>query len=233
LVIHFDDGYRGNAALIKTCARFNVVPTLYLCSHVVATNCRFWSKLSGGKSKQLRLVANKVLLKKLRDEAGYYPAKAYPRREALSQDELLAMAGQFDFQSHGRYHFSAITMDEAELETELAESRDRVEKLTERSCNHFSFPYGDYYARELKAVKEAGYTTARTTRPGWVSASTDPYQIPIVADVPGNASVSELSVHLTGIPRFLKRSIYRAITRHIYSLREKRLMGRRFFQPTD
>ena len=58
LVIHFDDGYLGNTALIDICARFNVIPTLYLCSHVVATNCRFWSKLSGGKSKRLRLVAN-------------------------------------------------------------------------------------------------------------------------------------------------------------------------------
>jgi|GEM_PF-1777030 len=233
LVIHFDDGYRGNAALIDICARFNVVPTLYLCSHVVATNCRFWSKLKQGKSKHLRLVTNKVLLEKLQEEAGYNPAKAYPTREALSQGELRAMARQFDFQSHGRHHFSAVTMDEIELERELAESRDRVEKLTKNSCNHFSFPYGDYDARELEAVKDAGYITARTTRPGWVSAGSDPHQIPIVADVPGNASVNELSIHLTGIPRSLKRFVYRAITRHIYSLRQRRLMAKRFFQQTD
>ena len=233
LVIHFDDGYRGNAALMELCARFNVVPTLYLCSHVVATNCRFWSKLAGGKSKHLRLVSNKVLLQKLQDEAEYSPDRSYPAREALNQEELLAMAGQFDLQSHGRHHFSAITMDDIELQRELAESRDRVEELTKNSCSHFSFPYGDYAARELQAVKDAGYVTARTTRPGWVSAESDPHQIPIVADVPGNASVDELSIHLTGIPRFLKRSIYRAITRHIYSLRQRRLMARRFLQPTD
>jgi len=233
LVIHFDDGYLGNANLLEICARFNVQPTLYLCSHVVATNCRFWSKLSGGKSKRLRLVDNKALLEKLRDEAEYSPAKSYPVREALSQGELLAMAGQFDYQSHGRHHFSAITMDNIELNRELTESRDRVEKLTKGKCVHFSFPYGDYGARELEAVKDAGYTTARTTRPGWVSTRSDPYQIPIVADVPGTASVTELSLLLTGVPRFLKRLIYLTITRHIYALRQRRLMSRRFFHPSD
>jgi len=233
LVIHFDDGYLGNANLLEICARFNVEPTLYLCSHVVATNCRFWSKLSGGKSKRLRLVDNKALLEKLQDEAQYFPAKTYPAREALSQGELLAMAGQFDYQSHGCHHFSAITMDNLELKSELTESRDRVEKLTKGKCDHFSFPYGDYGARELEAVKDAGYTTARTTRPGWVSKRSDPYQIPIVADVPETASVMELSLRLTGIPRFLRRSIYRTITRHIYALRQRLLMSRRFFQPSD
>lgn len=233
LVIQFDDGYLGNAVLASLCDRFDLVPTLYLCSHVVGTRRRYWSKLAGGRSKKLRLVDYNTLLDKLRDEAEYWPDKEFRGREALSEEELLEMGGQFDFQSHGRYHFSAITMDDAELERELTESRDRVVDLTSQRCVHFSFPYGDYSERELRAVKDAGYMTARTTRPGWISSSTDPYQIPIVADVPGSASVNELRTYMTGIPRFVKRLIYRTITRYIYALRQRRLMARRFFQPSD
>jgi peptidoglycan/xylan/chitin deacetylase (PgdA/CDA1 family) len=229
IVIHIDDGYRRNIQLAMICERHQVEPTLYLCSHVIGTHRRFWSKLADGRSKHLRLVKNNQLLAKLRDEANYTPETEYESRAALSTAELAAMAPHFDFQSHGRYHFSLLTLDDAELSNDLEESHARIEKITGQSCKHFSFPYGDYSAREISAVKRAGYKTARTTRPGWINPHSDPYQLPIIADVPGTLSINQLRLQLTGVPRFTKRLTYMLVTKHIYALRQRILMSRRFF----
>ena len=229
LVINIDDGYRRNIELVPVCARHGVEPTLYLCSHVAGTRRRFWSKLASGRSKHLRLVENRRLLAKLRDEADYIPEREFKSREALSSSEIATMAPQFDFQSHGRYHFSLLTLDDAELSEELAASRKQVEVLTAGSCEHFSYPYGDYSQREIRAAKAAGYKTARTTRAGWVSSRSDPYVLPIVADVPGTISTNQLRLHLTGLPRLVKRLVYILVTKHFHAVRERILMSRRFF----
>jgi peptidoglycan/xylan/chitin deacetylase (PgdA/CDA1 family) len=229
VVLHLDDGYRRNVELLDVCVRHDTAPTLYLCSHVVGTHRRFWSKLAGGRSKRLRLVNNRELLEKLNDEAGYTPQREYPEREALSAQELDRLASRFDFQSHGRYHFSLLTLDDAELDSDLAESRARIESMTGSACRHFSFPYGDFGPRELEAVKRAGYETARTTGPGWVGPRTDPYRLPIVADVPGHVSVNVLRLHLTGLPRVCKRAAYLLVTQHIHAAVQRASMSRRFF----
>lgn len=229
VVIHIDDGYLGNLELTEICAKYGVIPTLYLCSHVVGGRKRFWSKLSDGRSKQLRLVDNQLLLNKLESEADYTPDREFESGEALNVEQLSVMSGQFDYQSHGRYHFSMVTLDDDELGIELNSSRDEIQSITNQTCEHFSFPYGDYSDRELLAVKSAGFLTARTTRPGWIGEKTDPMQIPIVADIPGDASVNELSLQLTGMPRFFKRQIYFFVTQHIYAIRQRFLMSRPFF----
>jgi len=229
VVIQLDDGYRGNVALIEICERHGVRPTLYLCSHIAATRRRFWSKLRGGRAKQLRLLDNRLLLSKLREEAGFTPDREYTNRQALSLDEIRRKSGGVDFQSHGRYHFSLFTLDDATLEADLRESRARVEELTGSPCEHLSFPYGDHGPRECEAARRCGYRTARSTRPGWVRAGCDRYRLPILADVPGDASVNVLRAHLTGIPRLLKRLGYRTLTRHLHAARQRFLAGRRFF----
>lgn len=229
LVLHFDDGYKRNAKLLEACAKFNVRPTLYICSHIVDTNRFFWSKLKDGKSKMLRMVDYQVLLDKLLKEADYTPTTEYQDRQALNQSEIRMMMAQFDIQSHGRFHFSAITHSDSELESELSDSKARVAELSGEPCEHFSFPYGDHSKREVAAVKAHGYKSARTTKPGWIQPTTDLFSIPITADVEGDASISSLKLHVTGLPRMTKRTIYVLLTKHIYALRQRLLMARRFF----
>lgn len=229
VVLHLDDGYRRNLELLKICRRHGVRPTLYLCSHIAATHRRIWMTLRGGRAMQLRLLDNRALLTKLRDEADLTPEREYPERQTLALKEIRSMSSQVDFQSHGRYHFSVLTLDDATLEADLLESRARVEELSGSRCEHFSFPFGDHGPRECEAVQRCGYRTARTTLPGWVRPGTDRYRLPIVADVPGDVSVNGLEAQLTGIPRLLKRTVYRVLTRHLYGLRQRALARRRFF----
>jgi hypothetical protein len=53
--------------------------------------------------------------------------------------------------------------------------------------------------------------------------------LPIVADVPGAISTNQLRLQLTGLPRIIKRWVYTLLTRHLYAVRERILMSRRFF----
>ena len=229
VVIHLDDGYRRNFELLEICRRHGVRPTLYLCSHIAATDRRIWSTLRGGRAKQVRQLENRALLAKLSAEADFTPERAYPERQTLALDEIRSMAGQVDFQSHGRFHFSVFTLDDATLEADLLESRTRVEDLSGFACEHFSFPFGDHGPRECAAVRRSGYRTARTTLPGWVRPGTDRYRLPILADVPGASSVNVLRAQLTGIPRLLKRTGYRVLTRHLHAWRQRVVARRRFF----
>ena len=231
LVIHIDDGYASNHELLRVIERHGVHVTLYLCSHIVDTQREFWSKLQGGRSKWLTRIDNGQLLEKLQREADFTPEKEYERRRALSSEEIHVMEAYVDFQSHGRFHFSMPTLRDDSLLDELWESKERVEELTGRPVMHFSFPYGDHGSREIDAVARAAYFTARTTEPGWVAVQTDRLRLPIVADVPKDASVLELRAHLTGLPRFAKRLAYRWVTRHFHATRARVLMTRRFFRP--
>ena len=138
------------------------------------------------------------------------------------------MSAQIDFQAHGRYHFSLLTLDDDRLQEELLESKAEVEQLTNQSCDHFSFPYGDYSDREIEAVRRCGYRTARTTEPGWNDQSSDRHRLKILADVPGTVSVNALRAHLSGIPRLLKRLAYLRVTHAIHGRRQEFLMRRRF-----
>jgi peptidoglycan/xylan/chitin deacetylase (PgdA/CDA1 family) len=228
VVVHIDDGYRENAELLEICRRHGLCPTLYLCSHIAATNRHFWSSLKES-AYDARLLDHELLLRKLHEEAGFATDREYADRAALNEDEIREMKSFFDFQSHGRFHFSLLTLDEEMLEADLVESRQRVEDLTGRECAHFAFPFGDYGKRECEAVRQCGYLSARTTEPGWVRAGTDPYRLPIVADVPGDISVNVLRAHLTCIPRSLKRLVYRVLTRHVNTLKRRTLATRRYF----
>lgn len=231
LVIHIDDGYASNHELLRVIERHGVHITLYLCSHIADTRREFWSKLEGGRSKWLVRIDNQQLLEKLRREAGFTPEKEYERRRALSSEEIHVMEAYVDFQSHGRFHFSMPTLGDESLLDELWESKERVEELTGRPVMHFSFPYGDHGSREIDAVARAAYFTARTTEPGWITPLTDRLRIPIIADVPKDASVTELRALLTGLPRFAKRLGYRWVTRHFHAARARLLMTRGFFRP--
>ena len=104
-----------------------------------------------------------------------------------------------------------------------------MSELTGHPCEHFALPFGDHGHREIEAVRRAGYLTARTTEPGWAGPGTDLLRIPIIADVPPDISTNLLRLHLTGIPRAVKRFLYRTVTRHLHAMRRRRALDRRFF----
>jgi len=80
-----------------------------------------------------------------------------------------------------------------------------------KQSEHFAYPFGDYSSREAGYLKEWGYRSGRTTDPGWIDATADPYRLKVVAMVPDNASRNMLCAQLTGLPNFVETFICRIV----------------------
>ena len=104
----------------------------------------------------------------------------------MSWDELKACAADalVTIGAHSITHCNLALQSEAEANRELSLSRARIEAALQRPVVHLAYPYGDRQAagaREFGLAREAGYSTAVTTRPGMV--------------------FPESSDHLTALPR--------------------------------
>jgi peptidoglycan/xylan/chitin deacetylase (PgdA/CDA1 family) len=76
--------------------------------------------------------------------------------------------------AHTIHHFPLANLSEADARAEIAESKRRLETEIGREVRHFAYPFGDHAsasAREFALAKEAGFTTAVTTRRGPLHAA--------------------------------------------------------------
>lgn len=81
--------------------------------------------------------------------------------QELSRDPLVTIG------SHGVEHVPLAKLPALELAEELLQSRLTLEQKIGKRVSHFCFPFGgrgEAGPREFEAVKDAGYTTAVTTR---------------------------------------------------------------------
>jgi peptidoglycan/xylan/chitin deacetylase (PgdA/CDA1 family) len=204
VVITFDDGYRQNLELVPLFRRYGIRPTIYVSSAAVLTSGRFWFREPAVDPEPLKTVPNAQRLAAL-DRLGVSNSGmvAVAERHAFEGADVKRLANIVDFQSHSVTHPILPMCSAAEAEWEIKQSRIQVESLTQRPCEHFSFPNGDYSEREIEMVKQAGYRSARTTRIGWNGRTSDPFRLKIIA-TPDVASVSALAAQLTGA-LFVKR----------------------------
>jgi peptidoglycan/xylan/chitin deacetylase (PgdA/CDA1 family) len=202
LVLTIDDGHRGNVRLVELLDRYDVRPTLYVCTQIVGTTRHFWF-LDAPDPGPLKLLSQNDRLARLRD-IGFDPAREHPESpQALSGAELEAMRETVDLQSHGRFHPILTTCGEQECRREIERSRAEVAAWSGTPADHFSYPNGDYTEREIAFVREAGYRSARTTDVGWVGRRTDPYRLPVLGPWRENVSVSRLAADLCGVTGYL------------------------------
>lgn len=208
LVLTIDDGHAGNARLIPIFRKHGIRPTIYVCSSVVGTEQVFWWQHKAARALGLNRLKNLPNAERLRLLEPYVPLKdpEQKSRTALSREEIAALAAVADVQSHTRSHPILTQCDDAARGAEIAGSKGEVETFTGKPCVDFAYPNGNYGAREVAVLKEAGFRSARTCDLGWNDKATDPFKlrgIPIADD----ASVSWLAVQVTGLSTFLKYAL--------------------------
>lgn len=214
LVVTFDDGHLGNFNLLKILQNYKVIPTIYLCTRIIDTNCPYWwFGLDEELKSKIKVIPNAVRLKILQDKHHYSASKEYPAesRQALNKNELFEMLPFVDYGAHTLTHPVLTMCTEHESKNEISLSKRDVQNYFGTECRHFSYPNGDYSERELRLVKESGFLSARTIDAGWNDVNTDPYQLKIIG-VSDNASRNELIAQLTGIPlhfKYLLKGSYR------------------------
>lgn len=89
----------------------------------------------------------------------------------LGWDELQDLAREPDVTigAHTLSHPALAKLDTTAAEREIAESKALLERRLGRPVRHFAYPFGDRLsagAREFRLVRDSGFATAVTSRPG-------------------------------------------------------------------
>jgi peptidoglycan/xylan/chitin deacetylase (PgdA/CDA1 family) len=203
LVIVFDDGLKDIHSMTDTFRGYKVCPTIYLCSHIVNTNRKFWFDAGYRNHHSLKKVPNEIRLNKLLEVVGYEQRKEYNSRQALNLEEIRAMTPYVDFQSHSRFHPVLTNCSDEECRDEIVESKLTLEKILNKPVEHFCYPNGDYTEREVSYVEEAGYRSARTVDAGWNKMNSDRFKLKAMY-VDNDASISVLNAQVAGFFAYVR-----------------------------
>jgi len=199
LLITFDDGWAGNRKLLDSLASAGVRPTVFLCTSIAGTSRHFWwtHVPDAAERDRLKLLDEQDRLRRLA-ALGFAPDREYADRQALTIDEVRALADVVDLQAHTRSHPVLPTCSDERAEAEIAGSADDIERLTGRRPAAFAYPNGDRSARDVELVKRLGFECAFTTDPGYNDAGTDSYQLKrIMMDDAGTAT--DVVVRASGV----------------------------------
>lgn len=168
-LLTFDDGFLGvyeHAAPVL--CRMNWLPTIFLVSQLIGKR-DVWR---GGRNSTV---------------------DTHPLMDVNHIRELHSLG--FSFQSHTRHHVDLPTLDDANLQLELKGAREDLEGILGAPVLHLAYPYGRYDERVLHGVRESGYRSAFSTRPGFNRRDADRFRL------------RRLDVFGTDSPAVLRRKI--------------------------
>jgi peptidoglycan/xylan/chitin deacetylase (PgdA/CDA1 family) len=205
VVITVDDGHAGNARLLEVFRAHGIHPTIFICSAIVGTRRQYWwrhSKSVTPHVKRLKQLPNAERLSIL-SSFGFVQDAEMDAPAALSRTEIEHMKATVDFQSHGRFHPILPCCTDEDCRIEITQSRYEIEELVGRECRSFAFPNGSFGEREIRALKSAGYETARTLDAGWNDAKSDPFHLKAVP-VSDDASWAWFAVQISLLPAYFR-----------------------------
>lgn len=147
-VITFDDGYEDNFTnAFPVLQKYNFKATIYLVPNQTINH---WEE------KNTSILSN-----------------------LLNNEQILQMqnSGLAEFGSHTLSHVNLSKTDEFQLEKELIESKKEIEKITNKECEAFAYPYGKFDDKIVQAVKNAGYKNATVVKRGLFEQNDDIFTI--------------------------------------------------------
>lgn len=211
LVITLDDGHRGNFRLLEVFRQHEVVPTIFLASGIVGTNRGFWwTQVPGGSSEtELLKAATDAERVAALSSFGHSETDDLSVRSALSRDEIEAMRGTVDFQSHTVLHPILSRCTDERAWVEIAQSKADLESGYGLGVYALSYPNGtpaDFGDREVALARRAGYECALSAVAGLADSRSDPYRIPRIV-VPDDAGADEVLVRASLLHAWLKRLV--------------------------
>ena len=112
-----------------------------------------------------------------------WPAEpqSVPRRPLASAAALTELAALgFEIGAHGMQHVPLPAASAEQLRQEIVDSKQSLEQQLGTSVTSFAYPYGAKPGASGRALVEATYSWACTTRAGYASAATKPWELPRV-----------------------------------------------------
>jgi peptidoglycan/xylan/chitin deacetylase (PgdA/CDA1 family) len=125
--------------------------------------------------------------------------------QPLQWDQVRRLSDEgFEIGSHTLTHPHLSRADDHQVQRELVGSRRRLEEMIGRPVTRLSYPYGSYDDRTVVAARDAGYSSACTSRTWYLGQAEDPYTIPrlsVVGGAPFNLFVASTTRALRLIGR--------------------------------
>ena len=119
-----------------------------------------------------------LLLDKMISSAGVAIPTDLAKQVILSAEDIKEMASKgIDFGAHTVTHPNLTRESEQEARHEIVRSKKHVEEFAGKECTLFAYPLGAFNGQVERIVAQSGYVAAVTSKPGWITASTDPYQL--------------------------------------------------------
>ena len=168
-VITFDDGYEDNfTKAFPILQKYNFKATIYLVPN---------QKTNHWEEKNTTVLSN-----------------------LLNEKQILEMQklGLIEFGSHTLSHVNLSKIDSIQLEKELIESKKEIEKITNKECEAFAYPYGKFDDKIVQAVKNVGYKNATVVKRGLFEQNDDIFTIKRVG-ILGTESFIDFLLKITRI----------------------------------
>lgn len=90
-----------------------------------------------------------------------------PQKPLLTRAEIRTwVQAGMDLGAHTRHHADLTRIDRSQAIDEIAGCKQELQDITGQEVRNFCYPYGRFTDEHVQLVKQAGYTTATTTRRG-------------------------------------------------------------------
>jgi peptidoglycan/xylan/chitin deacetylase (PgdA/CDA1 family) len=204
MVVTFDDGWAGNRELLPVFRSYGIRPTIFVSTSIVGTDRHFWwTECEPADRARLKTLPTAEMIAELR-AMGFEETKAYPKRQALSIEELDELRPYVDFQLHGRFHPILPNSDDDRARDEILGGRDEFVRLFGVPPTVLAYPNGDFSEREVNLAEEAGLGLAVTITPGSNSLRTPPYALRRMSVSEAGDDLDLLVVAVAGVYSWLK-----------------------------
>jgi peptidoglycan/xylan/chitin deacetylase (PgdA/CDA1 family) len=201
IALTFDDGWLDNYEIAQPiAARHGASMTVFICPGLMDRRFPFWPErvshmIRAQPNGTVGLAETIERLKLLHpDEREKYiellertagdsveKVDAEPTNQTMTWDEIRELRELgVRFGSHTVNHTILTQVPINTVSLELRESRIEIEKNLTGSCDLFAYPNGNWNPEVRKAVSDAGFRLAFTTRPGVWSPTSDSLLIPRV-----------------------------------------------------
>ncbi len=121
----------------------------------------------------------------------------WPQHPMLNWEQIREMHRHgIDFGGHTVTHCHLDQVPEPQARAEIGDCKRVIEDRLGSPCHHFAYPYGRFDDTAVEIVRENGYRSACTTRPGFNHRSRDPFVLHRI-EVQGTDTVGSLKRKLT------------------------------------